>query len=178
MTMEHLQVLCAFKIHITDTFFFSQKQFRPLNIFLLHTSIFSISTCLSTPSSNHISLLHTQASPRGLWRTHGGRGWSRKGQEPVWGRFFRYFRFWRPLRIDNILSKFSKISIQLASMDLAQEGGLPRSLVGSAYRGSKISIFSIFPIENIEKIKAHRKKKFNGQDWQKRPLSEITTRLY
>ncbi len=33
-----------------------------------------------------------------------------------------------------------------------------------ACRSSKISIFSIFPIENIEKIEAHRKKMFNGQD--------------
>ncbi len=42
-------------------------------------------------------------------------------------------------------------------------GGRREGYVG-AYRGSKISIFSIFPIENIEKIEAHRKKMFNGQD--------------
>ncbi len=36
-------------------------------------------------------------------------------------------------------------------------GGRREGYLGT-YRGSKSSIFSIFPIENIEKIEAHRKK--------------------
>ena len=101
--------------------------------------------------------------PRLALEVHGGRGWSRKGQEPVWGRFFSIFSILetpqdRQYNIE-IFEIFDTFGIY--GLGSRREGYLFNR---GAYRRSKISIFPIFPIENIEKIEAHRKKMIDGQD--------------